>query len=208
VLFRSNVFTHPGLRLSFSVPEDWKLANSSDAVQASAPDGNAKLVFDMERDKRKIQASRSAQDYLTRYWAKGLRLSNVEAIKVGGYPAATGAARVQLQSGGSADLRLVAVGMPDDSITRFMIIAPAGRLAAVEPQMIRAVNSLRYLTPAEAAAVKPLRLKVVPVNAGDTVESLGARMPTKRFPVERFRVLNGLRDGETIKPGERVKLVE
>lgn len=207
-IVRGTTFTHPGLRLSFSVPEDWRLANGADAVQASAPDGKAKLVFDMERDKRKVQASRSAQDYLTRYWASGLRLSSVEAIKVGGYPAATGAARVQLKSGGNADLRLVAVGMPDDSIVRFMIIAQAGRLQAVEPQMIRAVNTLRYLTPAEAAAVKPLKIKVVLVGAGDTVENLAQRMPSRRFPLERFRVLNGLRDGETVKPGERVKLIE
>lgn len=203
---RGHTFLHPGLRFSFSVPEDWRISNSSEAVVASGPGG--KLQFDMERDKKKVQASRDALDYLTRHWLPKLRLGNAEAIRVNGMPAATGSARVQMKSGGSADIRFVAVGFPTDDILRFTIIAPAGGLAKIEPAMIRSVNTLKHLSETEAKAIKPLRLKVVTVKAGDTAESLAETLPFSRFRLEQFRVLNGLRDGETIRPGERVKLVE
>lgn len=202
---RGHTFTHPDLRLSFSVPADWRITNGSDAVIAAGPGG--RLQFDMERDRRKVQASRSALDYLTRQWVPNLRLGNAEAIKVGGHPAATGTARVQQRSG-NVDVRFIAVGMPNDAIVRFVVIAPAGGLAGIDQQMIRSVNTLKYLSEAEARDVRPLRLKVVPVRAGDTAEALAERMAVTRFKLEQFRVLNGLREGEQPNPGERVKLVE
>ncbi|WP_374302508.1 M48 family metalloprotease [Ferrovibrio sp.] len=203
---RGTTFMHPDLRLSFSVPDGWRISNTSDAVIASGSGG--KLQFDIEGDKRKLQSSRNALDYLTRLWVPNLRLSNAEAITVGGMPAATGSARVQMKSGGSADVRFVAVGFPTDAILRFVIIAPAGGLSKIEPAMIRSVNTLKYLSEAEAKAIKPLRLKVVTVQPGDTAEKFAEQLPFGRFKLEQFRVLNGLREGETLKPGERVKLVE
>jgi predicted Zn-dependent protease len=203
---RGTTFMHPDLRLSFSVPDGWRISNTSDAVIASGSGG--KLQFDIEGDKRKLQSSRNALDYLTRLWVPNLRLSNAEAITVGGMPAATGSARVQMKSGGSADVRFVAVGFPTDAILRFVIIAPAGGLSKIEPAMIRSVNTLKYLSEAEAKAIKPLRLKVVTVQPADTAEKFAEQLPFGRFKLEQFRVLNGLREGETLKPGERVKLVE
>ncbi len=203
---RGSTFTHPDLRLSFSVPDGWRISNSSDAVIASGTGG--RMQFDMERDKRKVQSSRNALDYLTRLWVPNLRLSNAEAITVNGMPAATGSARIQQRSGGSADVRFVAVGFPTDDILRFVIIAPAGGLSKIEPAMIRSVNTLKHLSEAEARAIKPLRLKVVTVQPGDTAEKFAEALPFSRFKLEQFRVLNGLREDETLKPGERVKLVE
>jgi predicted Zn-dependent protease len=209
---RGTSFTHPGLRLSFSVPDGWRLANSSDAVLAKGPPINGgsggTLQFDMERDKKKVKSSRNALDYLTRLWLPKLRLNNAETIQVNGMPAATGTARITLQSGGSQDARFVVVGFPTDDILRFVLLAPPGTLSRIEPEVIRAVNTLRHLSADEAAKVQPVRLKVLTAQSGDTMESLAKRMPPSRFQLERFKVLNGYRDGETLQPGHRVKLVE
>ncbi|HEX6956757.1 MAG TPA: M48 family metalloprotease [Ferrovibrio sp.] len=204
---RGHSFTHPGLRLSFSVPDDWKISNQPDAVIASKG-GNYQLQFDIERDKKKVQSSRSALDYLTRLWVTRFRLNEAEAITVNGMPAATGWARVQAKSGDNVDARFVAVGFPSDDIVRFVIIAPAGQLKSIEATMIKSVNTLKYLSPSEAAAVKPLRLHVVTVQAGDTAEKLAEKLPFSRYKLEQFRVLNGLRAGDELKPGQRIKLVE
>ena len=71
----------------------------------------------------------------------------------------------------------------------------------------RTTYSFRKLTDAEARELKPQRIRVVTVAAGDTVESLARRMAIEDHQVERFRVLNGLAEGETVRPGQRVKLV-
>jgi len=69
------------------------------------------------------------------------------------------------------------------------------------------VNSFRRLTLAEIQAARPLRIKVVTAQPGDTVETLAHRMQGVDRPVDRFRVLNGFDSRATIKPRERVKIV-
>ena len=69
------------------------------------------------------------------------------------------------------------------------------------------IASFRRLGVAQAASLRPLRLRVVEVAPRDTVESLAARMPFNEFRTERFRVLNGLSPRERVQPGQLVKIV-
>ena len=69
------------------------------------------------------------------------------------------------------------------------------------------VNSFRRLTLDEIQAARPLRIKVITVQPGDTVESLSHRMAGVDRPAERFRVLNGLERNAQVKVRDRVKIV-
>lgn len=202
---RGTTFTHPGLRLSFTAPSGWRIANTSDAVVAIGSGG--RLQFDIEGDKKRVQASRSALDYMTRIWVPNLRLTNAQATTVNGMPAATGSARVQ-QKNGTVDARFYAVGFPTDDILRFVILAPAGGLGKIEQAATASINTLKHLSEAEAKAVQPVRLKVVKVGSGDTVEAYAKTVPLGSYATEQLRVLNSLRPGEQPKPGERFKTVE
>ena len=50
-------------------------------------------------------------------------------------------------------------------------------------------------------------VRVVEVSSGESVETLAARMAFDDFRTERFRVLNGLRPGARLSPGQLVKIV-
>ena len=63
------------------------------------------------------------------------------------------------------------------------------------------------MTIAETEQAKPLRLRIVTVAPGDTVEKLASKMAAADRAVERFRVLNGLDAGDTLKPGSQMKIV-
>jgi predicted Zn-dependent protease len=52
-----------------------------------------------------------------------------------------------------------------------------------------------------------LRLRIVTVQPGDTIETMAYRMAGVDKPVERFRILNGLDAHATLKPRDRVKIV-
>ena len=69
------------------------------------------------------------------------------------------------------------------------------------------VNSFRRLTLEEIQAARPLRIKVITVQPGDTVESLSHRMAGVDRPAERFRILNGLEAHAQVKTRDRVKIV-
>jgi predicted Zn-dependent protease len=57
------------------------------------------------------------------------------------------------------------------------------------------------------AQAQPLRLKMVEVKAGDTVDKLAKRMAVADRHVDRFRVLNGLSEKDRVRPGNYVKVV-
>ena len=69
------------------------------------------------------------------------------------------------------------------------------------------VNSLRRITPAEAAAIRPRVIDVVTVQRGDTIQSLAGRMAYRDFQLDRFLALNGLAANNPLTPGQKVKIV-
>src|ERR1700754_2718207 len=69
------------------------------------------------------------------------------------------------------------------------------------------VNSFRRLTLDEIQSARPLRIKVINVQPGDTVESLSHRMAGVDRAAERFRIINGLEAHAQIKARDRVKIV-
>jgi predicted Zn-dependent protease len=69
------------------------------------------------------------------------------------------------------------------------------------------INSLRRITPAEAAAIRPRIMHIETVRPGDTLQSLSSRMAYRDFKLERFLSLNGLAPNSRLVPGQKVKLV-
>ena len=52
-----------------------------------------------------------------------------------------------------------------------------------------------------------MRIKIITVQPGDTVESLSHRMAGVDHPMERFRILNGLDARAQVKVRDKVKVV-
>jgi predicted Zn-dependent protease len=199
---RANVFVHPKLRIRFEVPEGFRIANGEDAVRARGPDGAT-----IKLDAAPAGAASDPSAYLADIWAKGAPLQNVERIAINGMPAATGALRARGE-GGNADLRLVAIRHPDGTMYRMVLAAPTAVAANFTEAFRRTTYSFRALTEAQARSVEPLRIRIVTIRAGDTPESLAQRMATQDgFELDRFRVYNGLKPGEALVPGRRVKIV-
>jgi predicted Zn-dependent protease len=52
-----------------------------------------------------------------------------------------------------------------------------------------------------------LRLRIVKVAPGDTVDKLASRMAVADRQVDQFRALNGIGAGDRLKAGSEVKMV-
>ena len=90
----------------------------------------------------------------------------------------------------------------------YRFIFAAKRMSAdIDRSFREAVGTFRRMTLAESQAAKPLHIKVVTVEPGDTVERLASRMATPDRNIERIRALNGFGPGERVNPGDQVKLV-
>ncbi|MGE5146780.1 MAG: LysM peptidoglycan-binding domain-containing protein, partial [Candidatus Eiseniibacteriota bacterium] len=200
-IIKNRRFIHPALRFAFEVPPGFHLVNGEDQVLARGPNG-ALILLTLDRR----GGNADAATYLQRVWAPKAGLQSVERLTVSGLDAATGAVRLQT-SQGPIDVRLVAIGGGAGTFYRFLFLTRAADTQRLSDGLRRTTYSFARLTPTEAAAAKPYRIRVVTVRAGDTVESLAARMPYDDFKVERFRTLNGLVAGERLRPGQLVKLI-
>jgi predicted Zn-dependent protease len=118
-------------------------------------------------------------------------------------PAAITTARVNTSSG-LMDVSVAAYQWDPQRVYYFVILTPGGYGIGPFASM---VSSLRRISPAEAAAIRPRIIHVVTVAPGETVQSLASRMAYRDFKLERFLALNGLSPGSTLAPGQKVKLV-
>ena len=198
------VFSHPGLGFRFEVPPGFVMFNSPARVVARGPD-DAVIVFDMEVPKK----AKTVEDillYLTRQWGQGLSLKEVERIEVNGLNGATGRGSVSIRDG-PRDARLVAIHETRERIFRFAFLTPPAVTSRMAEDLQRTTFSFRRLSPEEAKAIRPLRLRFTVVADGDTAASLAARMPFEKFALEWFETLNGLQRGDTLAAGSMVKTV-
>jgi predicted Zn-dependent protease len=198
---RGRRFLHPELRFAFEVPKGFALTNTPSKVGAQGP-GGALIIF----DRAPKAGSSDILTYLVRDWAGNIDLADAEPIEVNGMAAATGSARLRSQKG-PLDFRLVAIRYDADTIYRFLFITPPDRTQQLSRGLRETTYSFRRLSASEAASIEPLRVQVITVQPGDTVESLARRMPFEDYREERFRVLNDLPDGSRLTPGQRVKLI-
>ena len=197
---RGQEFIHPELLFKFRVPPGFTLFNGRRAVIAR-DDANSVIRFDLHRN-----YTGPMTRYLTAVWGKRLRLSGVEGITVNGMQGATGVTRIR-RPYGPADLRLVAIRQSVERIYRFMFITPANRTSRLGPELRRTTFSMKPITRREAGSVKPLRIHIRAVGAGDTVEKFADLMAYSDRREERFRVLNGLDPGQPLRAGQLVKVV-
>jgi predicted Zn-dependent protease len=194
-------FTQPVLRFAFEAPSGYFLVNGTSAVSISGSSGKAqfsggKLTGSLDSYIGTVFAG------LTESGAARITPSSIEKTTVNGIPAAYGVARVQASSG-TVDVVVFAYDFGNGQAYHFVALAQAGGAAVFNPMF----RSLRRISAADAGSVKPRLLDVVTVKAGDTVQSLAAKMAYSDAKVDRFLVLNGLQAGEALTPGQKVKLV-
>lgn len=192
---RGNTFLHPKLGISFSVPTGFIIDNSAAAVTATGP-GDVAIRFDgVAVDKRT-----RLTDYIRSGWVAGLQDSSVEARTINGNEAASARAAAE---GWQFDITVVRAG---DQVYRLLTAAP---VASTQLDSVAATvgGSFKLLSAQEKAALKPLRIRIVTVQPGQTTGAIAAQMVGVDRKLDLFRVLNALAPGASVSAGDKVKIV-
>ncbi|MDX3909715.1 MAG: M48 family metalloprotease [Sphingobium sp.] len=193
-------FSHPGLKLSFTIPSGYTMENGTSAVSITGANGQARFSGGSYNGDMTAYIGQVFSDL-----AKNASI-NPDAIRrttINGIPASYASARANAQSG-PVDVTVFAYEFAPKTAYHFILITPAGRGTAPFDPML---TSLQRLSAQEIAAIKPRRINVVTVKAGDTVASLSARMAYPDYREDRFRVINALPSGGTVRVGQKVKIV-
>ena len=193
-----STFRHPGLRIAFAAPRGFAIANGTDAVSVSGSGGQAQFAGG-----RLTGSLSSYIDNVYRQLGGQGSVGQVQTTQINGVNAAYAVTRAQTNQG-QVDVGIVAYQMGDGSAYHFVTLSPAGRgFGSFAPM----VQSFRRLSAGEAAAIRPRRIDVVTVKAGDTVQGLAQRMAYDDLKLERFLTINALTGNSRLMPGQRVKLV-
>jgi predicted Zn-dependent protease len=195
-LVRGRHFLHPKLGFTFVAPEGFTLDNTAQAILGVREGGGQALRLDVVR----VPNEQPLTDYLNSGWIENIDPKSIEDLTISGFPAATANAK-----GDQWAFRLFAVRFGSD-VFRF-IFAAKHMTPEVDRAFRDSVGSFRRMSIAESKAARPLRLRILTVGNGDTVEQLASRMAVSDRKVERFRILNGLGPGARLKPGDMVKIV-
>ncbi|MEM1382518.1 MAG: M48 family metalloprotease [Pseudomonadota bacterium] len=201
---RGRRFSHPLLRFTYLAPRGFEISNASRAVRAEGPKG-ARFILDGARSK-----AASLSDYIRKTWVPGLAKSTevaavgtIRTRQINGLEAAEVVVEVKVNNRPFEAL-LVAVRL-DGALYRLTGLVPGG--SGLMPAVREAAESFRKLSIEEAKSLKPKRVVVTEVREGDSIEALAAKMRVADAPREQFEVLNGLKEGDLLVPGQKVKLI-
>ena len=192
---RGRTFLHPGLGVTFTVPEGFIIDNSAAAVTAAGP-GDVAVRFEGV----KVAQSMPLEEYLRSGWIAGLDPSSISGATIAGNEAATAKARAD---GWQFDITVVRAS---GQVYRLLTAAPLTS-TALESVAKSVSSSFRVLSASERAALKPLRIRVRTVRSGETVQSLANLMQGVDRKVELFRLINALPAGASVSAGDKVKII-
>jgi len=189
-------FLHPSMRIAFTAPRDFRLYNDHDGVLGVGADRSL-LYFSCK--------SGTVSGRLDDWMRDRLQPTptDIQETRIGGAEAAIGA-RPRGSDTGLGQVRYVIIRRPD-GICYFNLMSDGPDRDRRINVLVDATRSFRDLSVAEAAALRPYRLKIVP--RGPSAASLAARLPYPDFKLERLLVLNGVDDPAGLAQREQVKVV-
>lgn len=192
-------FLHPDLKLRFTVPNGYGMQNGADAVSVSGNGGQAQFTTGAYNGDMNAYIAAAFKAVAGN---ASISPGAIQRTTVNGIPASYSTARVNTQSG-QVDVTVFAYEFSRSSAFHFITLTQASGSGVFNSMF----NSVRRLSTAEAAAIKPRRIDVVTVGRGDTMASLARRMAYSNYQAERFQVLNRLTASSRLTPGQRVKIV-
>jgi predicted Zn-dependent protease len=193
-------FTHPDLRIFFAVPVGYLMQNGTRAVSISGSAGKAQFGGGRYNGPLENYVYAAVQELAG---DRRLPVQPPRRTVINGIPAAFTVTRANTRSG-VMDISIVAYQWAPGTVYHFVMLSRGGTGMGPFASM---VNSIRKISPAEAAAIRPRVIDVVTVRPGDTVGSLAGRMAYRDFQLDRFLALNGLAPNARLAPGQKVKLV-
>jgi len=201
-LARGNVFLHPVLRFRIDFPDKWEIANSPQQVVAKAPGAD---VFMLLQGVPKPQGRNIQEIALNDMADSGFRTINGARTTINGLEAFVGVYQGQIEELGPVTMRVAHIMHGRDVYVVAGIVAP-NAFQQADGAFSASIRSFRPLSAAEAEDIRPDRVDLYVVRAGDTWASIAERSGGAIKPAT-LAVMNNAAPGSQPQPGARIKIV-
>ena len=201
-LARDHVFLHPVLRFRIDFPVKWEIANSPQQVIAKAPGAD---VFMLLQGVQKPQGSNIQQIALNDMNNAGFRAVDGQRTTINGLDAYIGVYQGQMEGLGAVTTRVAHIIHGKEIYLVAGIVAP-NAFQQSDAAFTAAIRSFRPLSAAEAENIRPDRVDLYVVRAGDTWESIAERSGGAIKPAT-LAVMNNASPTSQPQVGARIKIV-
>ena len=193
---RGQRFYHAGLNFTLAFPAGWSLLNRPDALIGHTADQQAFIAMTLEDNPQKLAPA----DLLRQRVGNQRLVAGVELQQAGlkGYSAVLP---------GNAPKR---VAMIEHGARTYLFVAAVRGQASLESQDAQFLSVIKSFRPMTGAAVKkaqPMRLRMVKVKPGQTLESLAKHSPLPGDALKTLRLLNNLYPSGQPRAGDWLKIV-
>ena len=195
---RGTKFLHPVLKLGFEAPRDFRLYNDQDGVLGVGRDRSL-LFFSCFGE----QVPGSLAEWMRNKLKP--TPTDIQTTEIGGAAAAIGA-RPRGSDTGLGQVRYVMV-RHGNQICYFNLLSEGPDRDRRIEVLVNAARSFHTLSDAEAAALRPYRLRVVP-TAGASAAQLAQRLPYDDLKMQRLLVLNGVESAAELLRWPQVKIIQ
>jgi predicted Zn-dependent protease len=201
-MVRDSAFVHPVLRFRIEFPDKWEVQNSPQQVVAKAPGAD---VFMMLQGVQKPQGRNLEEIAVNDMGNAGFRAVNAGRTTINGLEAFLGVYQGQMEGLGAVTTRVAHIMHGKDVYLVAGIVAP-NAFPQADNAFLASIRSFRALSAAEAENVRPDRVDLYVVRAGDTWQSIAERSGGAIKPAT-LAVMNNAAPESQPQPGSRIKIV-
>jgi predicted Zn-dependent protease len=180
----------------------WEIANSPQQVVAKAPDAD---VFMLLQTVSKPQGRNVQEVALSSMQGAGLRHVEGSRTSINGLDAYVGAYEGPIEGLGNVSSRAAHILHNDVYYLVAGLVSP-DQFGQIDATFLGSIRSFRALSTSEAEGIRPLRIDLYVVRAGDTWASLAARSGGAIKP-GTLAVMNDATANSQPTPGVRIKIV-
>ena len=194
-VIRNNALLHEKLGLAVQFPVGWRVQNQSDRVIAVSPRQDA--LIELRTGPKHQRSMETLQNLKLDPGARYV------SGKVNGYPASFAAGAMQ-----GRPLLVSAVVFNGEQYLMAGLSRNVKAYNLHSETLKEAINSFHALTPAERAAARPYRIRLVTAQPGTSMAKLARQSPLDHQAVAQLRLLNGLYPHGEPQPGKMLKVIQ
>ena len=200
---RGSEFLHPALRFALTFPPGWDVHNSAEMVLAREPGQDRYMLLQI------AQAAGGALQRIAEREMDGAGFVEVQGAPaaINGLDAYVGTYTQDVRGVGPMIARVACI-RAGSTVYLFGAFADADGFRLIERDVHDAMHSFRRLGRAEAERIRPNRLALHDVQAGDTWQRIAQRAGGGIVPAATLAVMNGFPANEQPLPGDTVKIVQ
>jgi predicted Zn-dependent protease len=201
-VIRESSFLHPVLRFRVDFPMGYQVSNSPQQVVAKAPNADAYMILQLVPNPQRGNIREVATGSMQ---GAGLTLVQGDRERIGGFDAFMGVYQGTLEGLGPVTMRAAHIPY-NDNVYMVGGLTPPDGFRRADGGIAASIRSFRAMSANEADAIRPSRVSLYVVRAGDTWQSLAARSDGG-ISAAALAVMNNMTPGSPPQTGARIKVV-